>query len=284
MSARLTAFAVLAVLLSTGPAVRAIDPLDPEVPHDARNDQRLDGQWAEYMLKMSWSTIVEDYDLLGDRVPKDDPNYDWYVQRTHKLMEEVGELYSNEIEKLGLSPPRGPTEFPSDPELTSATYFDLYSYAQFKVMSRYITCSRQRFRITERIGRRSLEMMRAYLDLDPSGDADDLKDMMYWLEKILQKLKDVGYVTDAGITWPPNPDKTWEKEGELEFDYWTENPVILPSTQRLFSEEGFAQHFSSRTIEQLFAAYLVEARESPDFDPNDHSKERVVERWRIQHI
>ena len=99
----------------------------------------------------------------------------------------------------------------------------------------------------------------------------------------------MGYVLDSGTYWPDGVKEVWGTSEEarsegVTFQYWMKDPVILPSARRLFQEEGFAQHFSSRTIESLFAGYMAEAREDHDFDPRDHPDDHVVEQWTLKAI
>eukprot|EP00854_Cymbomonas_tetramitiformis_P015876 gene15876-18826_t len=124
--------------------------------------------------------------------------------------------------------------------------------------------------------------MKAYLRIETSSDPDDLEDMQYWLDLIIGKFIEVGYLKDGGVDWPKKAAKTWSDTSELSFIYWMEDPVILPSAQRLFDEFGFAQHFSSRTIQHLFDNYLVDAAEDDTFDPREHDANKVVEKWTIK--
>ena len=95
-------------------------------------------------------------------------------------------------------------------------------------------------------------------------------DLQTRLDALLAKLVDVGYVKHSSIRWPEGAGEEWAAAGQASFEYVMDDPVILPSAQRLFAEEGFAQHFSSRTIEAFFANYMIDAREDEAFDPREH--------------
>ncbi len=59
-------------------------------------------------------------------------------------------------------------------------------------------------------------------------------------------------------------------------------PIILPSAVYLHQTIGEAQHYSSRTIEELFARVGLEARETDDFDPSGFPSDLVIELWEIR--
>ena len=243
-----------------------------------RQKRKLDPTFAGYVVRSSFAALLEDSAVGG--VNQETGETD--KGRAREILVEIDLEYDKARRDLGLPDQRrGDDGFPANEDLRDSRVFDAYSYAQFKVAERRLTASRERRAITERAGVRLLSMMRELARVDPSGDASDLDAMRESLSKILRVFVDVGYVLGSGTSWPENAKEEYEKNGAVTFQYWMKDPVILPSARKLFAEEGFAQHFSSRTIENLFAGYMTRAREDEDFDPRDWPDDRVVEQWSL---
>mmetsp|Transcript_2072 Transcript_2072/g.5749 ORF Transcript_2072/g.5749 Transcript_2072/m.5749 type:complete len:310 (-) Transcript_2072:82-1011(-) len=249
-----------------------------------RKRRRLDATFAGFVARASFASILEDSQVGG----VDSQTGDTDKQVARGLLSEVSATYARVCRELGieseldLGGDKG-DGFPSAETLQDPRRFDAYSYAQFKAAAGRVRGQKARRALTERAGVRLLGMMREMAGVSPTGDPDDLSSMKENLEKVLHVFQEVGYVLDSGITWPEGASQeAWEATHDLTFQYWMRDPVILPSARRLFAEEGFAQHFSSRTIESVFAAYLAEAREDPHFDPRDHPDDHVVEQWTVK--
>eukprot|EP00898_Chlorokybus_atmophyticus_P005636 jgi/Chlat1/6073/Chrsp4S06216 len=167
--------------------------------------------------------------------------------------------------------------------LADPAVFDAYSYAQFKAAARIIKDAAQRHALTQRVGERVLSLALSSLGFEPSNQLSDIENMKQGAGEIVTQLQEWGYVTDGGITWDDDIINTWTASPRHgKFQYWMKHAAILPSAQKLYEEEGFAQHFSSRTIEAFFAKYGVDASEDPDFDPRQHPADLVVEQWTLK--
>jgi hypothetical protein len=248
-----------------------------------RETSLLDETFAGYVVRSSFGALLEDAQVGG--LIEGETNKALGLE----LLREINEVYEQVREEVGLISQKkkeGGDDFPSSAVLSDARNFDAYSYAQFKVAARRVRGERERLALTQRVGQRLLQMMRELVGVDPSGDPEDLRGMQDSLSKILGAFQSVGYVLDSGTYWPEGVEGDWASQAQRDegvtFQYWMKDPVILPSARRLFQEEGFAQHFSSRTIESLFAGYLTEAREDEDFDPRDHPDHHVVEQWTLK--
>ncbi|UPQ98740.1 hypothetical protein HOP50_03g20460 [Chloropicon primus] len=265
-------------------------PRDWQCFSGPRRERLLDPTFAGFVARASFAAIVEDSSVGGVKSGETDKAV------ARELLGRVNELYSLAAHDLGLEPPPPPrvddddgdeeedggSLFPSNEDLRQPEVFDAYSYAQFAAAAEILEGRRERRGLTERAGQRILSMMRELAGVDPSGDPSDLREMQQSLDKVLDAFVRVGYVLDSGLIWPQNAEEIYERTGELTFQYWMKDPVILPSARKLFTEQGFAQHFSSRTIESLFAGYMVEAREDDDFDPREYPDDRVVEQWTLK--
>eukprot|EP00899_Mesostigma_viride_P013181 jgi/Mesvir1/21864/Mv04241-RA.1 len=229
------------------------------------------GLIGEPASKIEKQTSREDYDMI--RATNSDRD---------RFKKDVAVEYIDYCKRRGLPAPSAleALEEPVEPKLSDPRYFDAYSYAQFKVAARYVRDPKARHRITQRMGRRLLEMVLALAQRTPSGDADDREMIQDLADTVLKTFKAWGYISDGGIIWPKTIAEDWE-DGQAKFQYWMADPVILPSAQALYAEENFAQHFSSRTLEALFMTFGIVAHESDDFDPREFSKDRIVEQWTL---
>ena len=247
-----------------------------------RLERHLDATFAGFVARSSFGIILEDSLVGGVNAETGETNR----RVAETLMRDISAVYVQVCAELGIETALGKGKggdesFPSDSELQEPRHFDAYSYAQFKVAAARVTTAKGRRALTERAGQRLLGMMRELVGTNPTGDPEDLIHMKESLSEVLAAFKRVGYVLDSGITWPADALDKWQETRNLTFQYWMRDPVILPSARRLFQEEGFAQHFSSRTIESLFAGYMTIAREDENFDPREHPDDHVVEQWTV---
>merc|ERR1712070_1173676 len=51
-------------------------------------DQRLDPTFADYILKVTWTSIIEDYTVGGDRIARDDPRFSLKAEKNEMLLHE----------------------------------------------------------------------------------------------------------------------------------------------------------------------------------------------------
>lgn len=167
--------------------------------------------------------------------------------------------------------------------LEDPTKFDHYSWLFFKSISRYISGGEQRDRITAIIGRKIYSHIKHEYAL-VAGGSDDLDKMRSNLEQVIRFFVDSGYVDSAQVVWNRFNDEVWEERGRSQVELVMTKPVILPSAQRLYNEEGFAQHYLSRTIEAALEDFSVAGRETKNFNPNQSSSDRVVELWELTRL
>jgi hypothetical protein len=185
--------------------------------------------------------------------------------------------------------------------------FDALSYSffrsAFEILSRQRSggsLEEERRRFTRRVGKRFFGEVRSLLRVDlPRGldDAGSLASAGEAIDKVGAFLKDQGYFRDHFAfrfdvdlqqrgkriqqTRSSVPERL--KGGGVAYALFEMGyPVILPSAVYLFNTVGEAQHHSSRTIEELFAALGYEASETRDFDPSGFPSDRVVELWEIR--
>ena len=297
-----TLLALVALALAIALGFRAASPRPP--PRDAaaasspencatatdwqcfssgRRERQVDETFAGYVARASFAAIMEDPQVGGV-----DPNTGETDEAiAQAFVRRVTVLYEGERKKLGLgkAAPRDAKDdamFPPLEELKSPEAFDAYSYAQFAAAAETLAGGRERRALTERVGKRILLLLRQITGVEATGDPSDFKHMQRSLDDLLGAFAKCGYVLDSGLVWPEDAEAVYAKTRELTFQYWMRDPVILPSARRLFREQGFAQHFSSRTIEGLFAGYGVVAREDSDFDPREWPDDRVVEQWTLK--
>lgn len=209
-------------------------------------------------LEFARSVIEASYKGFEKIVPEFRNNYEAKVKQYYQQ-----ELALLGIEVLDIEEPQ---------------VFDSLSYAMFKVFGEKISKPNERMRVTEIIGRLLYDEIKEKTSLRGSGNPKDLSILKEGLEKIIDYFKGVGYVEDAEIIWEVD-DSVWLEKGKGTFYYLMNDPVILPSAQRLYREMGFAQHFSSRVIEVFFSKFKVDAKEDKNFDPTQYDEEKVVEKW-----
>jgi len=169
-------------------------------------------------------------------------------------------------------------------EIEDPQTFDCVSYCQFKVVAKYLKDETKRLEFTRWIGKRIYDKIKKEQVIETSGNPDDTEGMKVALEKINQYFQRVGYVSNSYIRWDIFDIENWKTRGEGNFAYFMLDPVILPSAKRLFREERFPQHFSSRTLENALKEFNVEGRETKDFDPTKFKLKDVEELWQIRKI
>jgi|GEM_PF-6137040 len=169
--------------------------------------------------------------------------------------------------------------------LTQPKSFDEYSYLIFKKIAEAVPEHKSRIEFTENVGDEIYKKIEILKNIHHSGDPDDIRGWVKMLYEVGGYFREVGYVTGFGFRFDGifNEDK-WKKQGEGNFIYTMKDPVILESAKRLFQEEGFAQHTSSRTIQAGFKRYNIEGSETKDFDPTKFKLEPVEELWEIRKI
>ncbi len=185
--------------------------------------------------------------------------------------------------------------------------FDALSYAFFRsgfeILSRQNsgeTLEEERRLFTTRVGKRFFGEVRKLLQLDlPKGldDAESLASAAAAIDRVGEFLKEQGYfrehfafrfdvdVEHGGERIQQTRASVPERLGCGDVAYALFEmgyPVILPSAVYLFNTVGEAQHHSSRTIEELFAAIGYDASETRDFDPSGFPSDMVVELWEIR--
>jgi len=173
----------------------------------------------------------------------------------------------------------------SGQNLRNPRTFDIFSYCTFKAIAGNIQDEYLRLRFTQEVGRKIYEQIKAAEKFEISGNPDDLANIKNILEKIGKYFQQGGYISNFHFRWQKIfNENRWEKEGIGNFAYTMENPVILPGAQRLFTEEGLAQHLSSRTLESALLDFGIEGRELEDFDPTQFNADAVEEIWEIRKI
>lgn len=173
-------------------------------------------------------------------------------------------------------------EYKGEGDLTRPEVFNYYSYCQFKVVAKHLKSEASRLEFTRRIGKRIYDKIKGEKVIEVSGDPDDVKGVETALKIVNDYFRKTGYVKESYVKWDTFDEETWRKTGKANFVYVMRDPVILPSAQRLFREEGFAQHFSSRTLENLLEEFNIEGREVKEFDPTKAKEGYVVEVWELK--
>lgn len=157
---------------------------------------------------------------------------------------------------------------------------------------------------TERVGKRFYQQLSKFLSLslpDTLATGDDQALLRTSIDKIGAFLQDQGYLRDHfAFTFDVGTDVPMEIGGQtieqseedlieaLEQNgvayalYQMGYPAILPSAVYLYNTVGEAQHHSSRTIQDHFAAMGYAAHETDDFDPTIFKSDMVVELWEIR--
>ncbi len=112
------------------------------------------------------------------------------------------------------------------------------------------------------------------------------KDFRSGMSELLKYFIEVNYLSDGKIHFDPTEhwkgfdQKKWKEEGVGECLYEMNGGIIYDSAVKLFKQFGFAQHYSSRTLESLLLLkYTIAGREDPNFNPAEHIMEKAIERW-----
>lgn len=192
-----------------------------------------------------------------------------------EILREQRKLFQKELPKT-----KFPLEFHN---LRIPKIYDLHSYSLFKAISKYLKNSNEKLKFTQIVGREIYLHIKLLNKLKESN-SEDLTNLKKNLLKIIKFLEKSGYVQKARIDWKYFNRKDWKNEGKTHLIYFMKNPVILPSAQRLFKEEGFGQHFSTRTMEYALLKNGIFGREDKKFDPNKFNIKSVAEVWNLKKI
>jgi hypothetical protein len=160
--------------------------------------------------------------------------------------------------------------------------FDTHSYFVFKILAQKITHHQERLKLTIDIGDYIYNHIKQITNNFPKNNS--IKDIKETLDLIINYFVNVGYMKGAYIDWDHIDTNKWEKDGKGTFYYNMKEPIILRSAQKLYREEGFAQHISSRVIQAGLRDCYVVGCEEEGFNPNLHTKKNVQERWIIQKV
>lgn len=166
--------------------------------------------------------------------------------------------------------------------LNNPEKFNEYSYQIFKKMAELLKDPAKRIEFTEKVGEKIYDGITRERTIRCSGDPDDLHGWSSMLSKIGEYFRDAGYISDFKLDFSGFDAEKWEKEGEGTFIYTMKDPVILESARRLYEEEGFAQHTSSRTIQAGLKSYQIDGKEK-GFNPTlfTVNSSPVEESWEI---
>jgi len=197
------------------------------------------------------------------------------------LDEEIKGYYSGEINSAELR----------NPEL-----FDALSYAIHKSVAVCLDEEVSKGRMTEEASSKTIEFLtlavgeEIYAAIEKEGRLmlpqgyDDVAGFQRNIGVVMDYFKRVGYVTNAYVRWDVFDEARWREHGTASFIYGMENPVILPSAQKLFRQHGFGQHISSRTIQRALVLFQIDGQETKDFDPNEFNMSAVEEMWNLKKI
>ena len=112
------------------------------------------------------------------------------------------------------------------------------------------------------------------------------EDFKSGMRELLKYFIEVNYLSDGKIHfnpighWNGFNQKKWKEKGVGECLYEMNGGIIYYSAVKLFKQFGFAQHYSSRTLESLLLLkYTIAGREDPNFNPTNHNMEKAIERW-----
>jgi hypothetical protein len=110
------------------------------------------------------------------------------------------------------------------------------------------------------------------------------------MSELIKYFIEVNYLSGGKIHFDPIEhwkgfnQKKWEEKGVGECLYEMNGGIIYDSAVKLFKQFGFAQHYSSRTLESLLLIkYTIAGREDPNFNPTNHNMEKAIERWIWEH-
>lgn len=165
--------------------------------------------------------------------------------------------------------------------LTIPRSFDNYSYSLFKVIAKFLKSDREKLKFTQLIGKYIYSYISEKENMS-NCRKNNWEQIKKNLKQVLKFFVDSGYVSKAQIKWDYFNINRWNKNGRGYLVYAMENPVILPSAKKLFNEEKFGQHYSSRTIEAALNDCGIIGREVKDFDPNNFKIENVEELWEVR--
>lgn len=165
-------------------------------------------------------------------------------------------------------------------DLQEPAKFDRYSLLFFKSIAKHIPKDEERDKITTIIGESIYHHIKEKYGFQ-IGTSDDLEKIRSNLERVIQYFVESGYIDNAQVVWDRFDEGEWREKGQAHFELVMAEPVILSSAQTLYNEEGFAQHYLSRTIERALGEFSVRGREMKDFNPNNFSSDKVVELWEL---
>jgi len=167
-------------------------------------------------------------------------------------------------------------------DLTVPEAFDKYSYAIFKSVSKCLTEAEKRKRFTQFIGNEIYLWIKCKNSLEGNRH-DYIPKIKNALEKVITFFVESGYVSCARIDWAFFNEAVWKKTGKSYFVYDMKNPVILSSAKKLYLEEGFGQHYSSRALQAALLDFRIHGSEVASFDP-DKFDDCVKELWMVERI
>jgi len=188
-----------------------------------------------------------------------------------KILKERKKLFEEELRKNKI--------FSKD--LRKEKVFDLCSYSIFKIASKYLKTKKRKIEFTQLVGKNSYLWIKRKEKIKEKGSADEITKIKRVMAKVIRFLERAGYVSSAKMDWSSFSERDWRKKGKAKISYIMFNPAILPSAKRLYNEEGFAQHYSSRILEAAFLDFNIEGREEKSFNPNKFER-KVTEVWEIR--
>ena len=167
--------------------------------------------------------------------------------------------------------------------------FDEYSYQIYKRIAGHVPEHERRIEFTRIVGEEMYKKIEIIKTIRCSRDPDDIRGEEGWkrmLRKTGEYFQEAGYITGFELKFRSIFNKKkWEKQGKANFIYTMKEPVILQGAKKLFQEEGFAQHTSSRAMQAGLKRYEIEGSEK-DFDPGRFKTktEPIDELWEIRKI
>jgi hypothetical protein len=159
--------------------------------------------------------------------------------------------------------------------------FDKHSYLLFKTIAKIIIGHQERLQLTLDVGTYIYSRIRKITNTSPQNNIQDIKNT---LDSIIAYFVSVGYMKYAYIDWSCLDIDRWEREGKGTFIYHMSEPIIFESAKRLYREDGFAQHISSRVFQAGLRDIDVIGCEDENFNPNTHKENDVQELWMIHKL
>jgi len=200
--------------MTGGAGISAIDP-EAFISATPLPTHKLEGVFAGFLLHVLVGGIAEEY--LGGINAAKEVAQDKKMQLVEEIYSQVGEIFTEECEVMGLPPPQNASNIPTAQELVQPTYFSAYSYATFKVAAD-ISRSKDGFhRFHDRIGGRLFDAVAQYVQFQPTHDMDDIKGMRTSLSKFLDQYGKLGLAQRAGALFPKGVDKKWAAGDAVKF-------------------------------------------------------------------